>query len=99
MSTDPHTQLAREPLDDLVRWLDRTVVVAAVLAAAGLLVPGRAGDDVAGAAVAVVVAAPLLRVVWLEVAWARTGDRRFVAVGAVLLLVIATGTVLALLSA
>jgi hypothetical protein len=96
VTDSPHTQLAREPLDVLVRWLDRAVVVTAVLAAVGLLLPGRAGLDVATAAITVVVAAPLLRIVWLVVAWARTGDRRFVAVGVALLLVISAGAVVAL---
>ncbi len=92
------TRLAREPLDQLVRGLQWAAVAAAVLGAVGLLLPGQAGVDVAVAAIVVVIAAPLLRVVWLEVAWARAGDWRFVVVGLLLLAVITTGGVLALVS-
>ena len=91
-------ELAREPLDQLGKGLFWAVVASAVLAAVGLALPGRVGRDVATAAVVVVVAAPLLRVVWLIVAWWRGGDRRFVAVGLVLLAVVATGFVLALVT-
>lgn len=89
--------LAREPLDVLVRWLRRAVWAAAALAAVGLALPGRAGLDVASAAVVVVAAAPLVRVVWLIVAWWRQGDRRFVLTGAALLGVVAAGATVALL--
>lgn len=95
--TEP-TRLAREPLDDLVRGLQLAVIAAAVLAAVGLALPGQAGIDVAIAAAAVVVGAPLVRVVWLVVAWARSGDIRFVLIGVVLLLVITAGGIVALTS-
>jgi hypothetical protein len=88
--------LAREPLDRLVTALWWVVVVAAVLAALGLALPGEAGDAVAAAAVVVVIASPLLRVLWLIVAWWRTGDWRFVAVGSTVLAIVALGTVFAL---
>jgi hypothetical protein len=74
------------------------VIAAAVLAAVGLALPGQAGIDVAIAAAAVVVGAPLVRVVWLVVAWARSGDIRFVLIGVVLLLVITAGGIVALTS-
>jgi hypothetical protein len=89
------TELAREPLDQLGRGLFWAVVAAAVLATVGLALPGRVGRDVATAAVVVVVAAPLLRVVWLIVAWWRAGDRRFVIIGLCLLGVVATGSLVA----
>jgi uncharacterized membrane-anchored protein len=89
-------RLAREPLDQLVRGLQWAAVAASVLGTVGLLLPDQAGIDVAVAAIVVVVAAPLLRVVWLEVAWVRAGDWRFVVVGLLLLAVICTGGVLAL---
>jgi hypothetical protein len=41
--------------------------------------------------VAVFVAAPLGRVIWLMVRWQRRGDWRFALVGAVLLAVVLTG--------
>jgi len=82
-------RLAREPLDDLSRWLTRAVVAAAVLAALGLALPGQVGRDVAVGAVVVVTVAPLLRVGWLIVAWWRSGDWVFVRVGCGLLVVVA----------
>jgi len=90
--------LAREPMDRLVTALWWVVMTAAVLAVLGLALPGDLGDVVAAAAVVVVIASPLLRVVWLIVAWWRTGDWRFVGVGAALLAVVATGFALALLT-
>jgi hypothetical protein len=92
------SELAREPLDQLGRGLFWAVVAAAVLAAVGLALPGRAGLDVATAAVVVVVAAPLLRVLWLVVAWWRGGDRRFVVIGTCLLAIVALGSVVASLT-
>ena len=89
------TELAREPLDQLGRGLFWAVVAAALLGAVGLILPGQAGVDVAAAAVVVVIAAPLLRVVWLVVAWARGGDWRFVAIGSLLLAIVAAGSILA----
>ena len=91
-------QLAREPLDDLSRWLRRAVIVTAACAALGLALPGRAGLDVATGAVVVIIAAPLLRVVWLIVAWARSGDWRFVRIGCGLLAVVAIGSGVAIVT-
>jgi len=90
--------LAREPMDRLVTALFWVVVVAAGLAVLGLALPGEVGVAVAAAAVVVVIAAPLLRVLWLIVAWWRTGDWRFVGVGVTLLAVVATGFGIALLT-
>jgi len=90
--------LAREPMDQLVTALWWVVVVAAALATLGLALPGRVGLDVATAAVVVVIASPLLRVLWLVVAWARTGDWRFVGVGLAVLAIVAIGTGIALLA-
>ena len=53
---------------------------------------------VAAAAVVVVIAAPLLRVLWLILAWWRSGDWRFVGAGLALLAVVATGFTVALLT-
>ena len=49
-------------------------------------------------AVAVVVAVPLLRVAWLAVRWYGRGDRRYAAVAASLLVVVGTGSVIALVT-
>lgn len=88
--------LAREPMDQLVKALFWVVVVAAGLAVLGLALPGEAG--VAVAALVVVIASPLLRVLWLIAAWWRSGDWRFVGIGCALLAVVAGGFALALLT-
>lgn len=75
-------------------WTTRSLFV---LAITGGLAPGAAGRSLAVAAAAVVAAVPLLRVVWLVVRWAQESDRRFVAVGAGLLAVVAAGATLAAL--
>ena len=69
-------------------WLTRAVVVVGVL---GAVLPGDAGIGVATAAVGAVVAAPLLRVLWLVFRWSQEDDRRFIAVGLGLLGVIGLG--------
>ena len=73
-------------------WLTRLVIVAGVL---GALLPGAAGIAVATAAVAAVVAAPLVRVAWLTFRWTQEDDRRFVTLGVALLTVVAAGAALA----
>ena len=72
-------------------WLSRIVIVAGVL---GWALPGAAGVAVATAAVAAVVAAPLLRVAWLVLRWRQERDRRFQVLGVGLLAVVALGAAL-----
>ena len=74
------------------------VAVVAVLVAAALaaLLPDEAGSAAGALMVGLLVAAPLVRVAWLGIRWARKGDRRFALVAAGLLAVVATGTVVAL---
>jgi hypothetical protein len=84
-----------ERMIQALRFLTRLALVAAV---AGVLLPDPAGEVAAGVAVAVVVGAPLVRVAWLAIRWYRRGDRRYAAVAAGLLLVVATGSVLALVT-
>ena len=72
--------------------------VALVAALAGTMVPGRAGRQASAAAVGLVIAAPLLRVSWLSYRWWRWGDRRFASVAGSLLLVVGTGTAIALIT-
>lgn len=75
-------------------WLIRVVLVIAVL---GGLVDHPAGRFLAGASVAAIVAAPLLRLAWLVFRWVQEGDRRFVGVGLGVMVVVAGGGVLAAL--
>ncbi|HEV7686640.1 MAG TPA: hypothetical protein VGQ80_08725 [Acidimicrobiia bacterium] len=79
----------------VLRLLTRLAFVAAL---AGLLLPDPAGKAAAGMAVAIVVGSPLLRVAWLAVRWYRRGDRRYAAVAVALLIVVGTGSVIALVT-
>lgn len=72
------------------------LVVAFVLALAGAFVPGAVGTASAVTCVALLIAAPVLRVGWLTVDWARQRDRRFAALGGVLLGVLVASAVVAL---
>jgi hypothetical protein len=75
-----------------------TTRVTLVAALAGTLIPGRTGRSASAAAVGLVIAAPLLRVSWLSYRWWRWGDRLFASVAASLLLVVGTGTAIAVLT-
>jgi hypothetical protein len=72
--------------------------LALVAALAGMILPREAGTVASGLAVAIVIATPLVRVAWLAVRWWIRHDRRYAAVAASLLLVIATGSALAVLT-
>lgn len=74
-----------------------TTIAALAAAVAGVALPGRAGDVAAGAAVTVVIAAPLVRLCWLMARWWRERDIRFVLVALGLLLVIGLGVTIAAL--
>ena len=80
----------------LHRLLQVSAVAALVLGAAGALLPGDAGIAAATGAVAVVVAAPLLRVGWLAGRWARKHDARFATLAVVLLAVVGAGAAISL---
>lgn len=67
-------------------------------ALAGTLLPGHGGRTASAVAVGLVIAAPLVRVAWLAYRWGRWGDRRFASVAGALLLVVGTGTAIALLT-
>lgn len=88
-------------LDPVLRGSKRAMqiaaVVAFVLAAMGVLLPGSLGHASAGAVVAFIIAVPLLRVLSLAVHWMQMGDRRFAAVAFGLLLIVAVGSVIAAL--
>lgn len=72
-------------------------VVAFVAGLLGTVLSGDVANWFGGVAVAVIIAAPLLRVAILGVCWARNGDRRYAAVAGALLLLTAVGAGLAFL--
>ena len=74
----------------LVRALQVATVVAAILSAVGLF-----AEPAAVAAVAVLIAAPMLRVAWLAQRWRRRGDPRFAFTAVALLLLVGSAPVLA----
>jgi hypothetical protein len=82
----------------IIRALRLTTRVTLVAALAGTFVPGETGRSASAAAVGLVIATPLLRVSWLAYRWWRWGDRVFASVAAALLLVVGTGTAIALLT-
>lgn len=75
----------------------QAVLLVGVLALCGALIPGDAGRMLAGTAIAVVVAIPLVRVVWLIMLWRAQRDRRFVWSGLALLGVVILGVIAAAL--
>lgn len=85
------------PVPGTERLMRVAAAVAFALAACGALLPGIAGRTAAGAVVAFVVAAPLLRVLSLGVHWFRTGDRRFAGAAFGLLLIVGAGSLIAAL--
>ena len=90
---DPTQASAEERIGILV---SRSLIVVAVLALIGLVVPGASW--VAGVSVGFVTAIPVLRVVWLIFRWLRIRDMRYAWAGVILLALIAVGPALALLS-
>jgi hypothetical protein len=80
-------------------WALRLATRITLLAAlAGTVIPGENGRRASAAAVGLVIAAPLVRVSWLAYRWWRWGDRLFSSVAASLLLVVGTGTAVAVLT-
>jgi hypothetical protein len=90
---DP-TQAAAEETAGLVTA--RSLIVVAVLCAVGVVVPGATW--VAAAGIGIVTAIPLVRVAWLAVRWARIRDARYALVAVALLVLVAVGPVVALLT-
>ncbi len=82
------------PLSNALGW---ALAVVAVLAVAAVVLPSPAGVWAGAALIATLVAVPLARVAWLVARWVRRGDRRYAAVGAGVLAVVASGALLALL--
>lgn len=71
----------------LVLLLEIGVGLAAILAVAGLVLPGQAGRIAAQVFLGVLIATPLVRVAWLTVRWLNRRDIRFAIVGLGVLLV------------
>ncbi|HVM08517.1 MAG TPA: hypothetical protein VM345_08650 [Acidimicrobiales bacterium] len=79
----------------LRRGLRAASLAVLVTAGVGALLPGGSGRLVDGVAVALVIAAPLVRVGILVVGFLREHDRRFAAAAAALLAVVAAGALIA----
>lgn len=73
----------------MAAYLRACMVAVLVLAAVVVVVPERLVDDVGAVMVAVLILAPVGRLVWLLVRWLRRGDRRFALVALLLLGVMA----------
>jgi hypothetical protein len=82
-------------LQRLAGLMQIALVAAFVLALGGAFVPGTIGHVSGVLCVFVLISAPITRVAWLTVEWARSGDRRFATLGAVLLGVLTLGAVIA----
>ena len=82
-------------LQRLAALMQFALVTAFLLALGGAFLPGEVGHASGVACIAVLISAPILRVLWLTVSWAREGDRRFAAFGGALLAVVAVGSALA----
>jgi uncharacterized membrane protein YhaH (DUF805 family) len=79
----PNPRIGRQRY--LARALEVLMVLTVIVAGATLVLPGRAGEVAGTAMVAALIAAPVVRVGWLLVRWARLGDRRFALTAAALL--------------
>lgn len=93
MTAPPDPKATR--FDRLSAALSVAVTLAVVLVLGALTLPDSAADVMGGALVAVVIATPLLRVAWFVQRWFRRGDPRFALVALGVLVVVATGTLLA----
>lgn len=75
--------------------MQRALALVAVLAAVTMIAPDE-WHRVSGWAMAgTLIAAPLVRLMWLIGRWSRRGDLRYAAVATGVLLIVATGTLLA----
>ena len=89
---DPTQATAEERLGELIRTV---LIGVAVLALVGVLLPVNLGEPIELLAVALVVAIPFIRVVWLVTRWWKQRDFRFVRWALMLLMLVAVGPVLA----
>lgn len=75
-------------------FLTAEVIAVLVLALLALVAGGRLGDAGAAGLVALLIAVPLVRVLWLVLRWFRKGDLRFALVGTFVICVAVAGWVL-----
>ena len=92
-TVDPTQHAAEERLG---RVITRVLILVGALAAVSLVMPN--GDVVGWISVSIAMAIPVARVGWLVVRWARIRDTRYVVAAVILLVLIAVGPVVALLS-
>jgi hypothetical protein len=85
---------AEEPVPGLAPTLRIATIATVVFALLGLL-PGAFHTAAATVAVVLVVAAPVVRVLWLSIRWGIDGDLRFSLAAAGLLVVLLGGATLA----
>jgi hypothetical protein len=84
----PHPLVGRQRhLIVALRW---SLAITGILALAGVVLAGRAGEIAATMFLVVLIAIPIIRVIWLGIRWVRRGDPRYALVSGVLLVVIAT---------
>ena len=67
------------------------IVLAALAASAGVILRGDIANMLNTAALVLLGALPVLRVIALAVSWARAGDRRYAAAAALLVTLMAVG--------
>ena len=72
----------------LAKW---TTTVVALAASAGVILRGDIAHTLNTAALVLLGALPVLRVIALAVSWARAGDRRYAAAAALLVTLMAVG--------
>ena len=75
----------------LAKWTTTVIVLAALAASAGVISSGDIAHTLNTAALVLLGALPVLRVVALAVSWARAGDRRYAAAAVVLVALMAVG--------
>ena len=91
------TEISTHDTARLASVMQISVIGAFAFGLAGAFVPGPLGHWSSIVCISLLVASPVLRVVWLTVGWAREGDRRFALLGTMLLMVVGIGALVALL--
>ena len=83
-------------LNTLSKILMGALVITFVCALGGAFIPGTVGHWSGTACIIILIAAPVLRVMWLVADWIRTRDMKFALLGCALLVVLATSASIAL---